>query len=81
MLSTCFGASSMYKIYLKKNTKISIFDSISKFIKLIVFGQILAILGRFSCHGSGWQHAFIWKEKKNVITFEEIVGILCVMAY
>jgi hypothetical protein len=30
-----------------KNTKISIFGGISKFLKLIVFGQILADLGSF----------------------------------
>jgi hypothetical protein len=30
-----------------KNTKISIFGGILKFLKLIVFGQILAILGNF----------------------------------
>jgi hypothetical protein len=32
-----------------KNTKISIFDGISKFLKLIVFRQILADFGSF-----GW---------------------------
>jgi hypothetical protein len=46
-----------------KKIKISIFGGISKFLKLIVFGQILtkfdsfglfwAILGRFSCYGNG----------------------------
>jgi hypothetical protein len=30
-----------------KNIKISIFGGISKFLELIIFGQILAILGRF----------------------------------
>jgi hypothetical protein len=30
-----------------KNTKISIFGGISKFLNLIVFGQILADLGSF----------------------------------
>jgi hypothetical protein len=30
-----------------KNTKISIFGGISKFLKLIVFGQILANFGSF----------------------------------
>ena len=32
-----------------RNTKISIFGGILKFLKLIVFGLILAILGRI-CH-------------------------------
>jgi hypothetical protein len=36
-----------------KNTKILIFGGISKFLNLIVFGQILAVLGRFCCIGSG----------------------------
>jgi hypothetical protein len=31
-----------------RNTKISIFGGISKFLKLIVFGQILAVLGKIS---------------------------------
>jgi hypothetical protein len=31
-----------------KNTKILIFGGISKFLKLIVFGQILAVLGNFA---------------------------------
>jgi hypothetical protein len=30
-----------------RNTKISIFGGISKFLKLIVFGQILAVLNSF----------------------------------
>jgi hypothetical protein len=33
--------------------KISILGSISKFLKLIVFGQILVVLGKFCCIGSG----------------------------
>jgi hypothetical protein len=36
-----------------KIIKISIFGGISKFPKLIVFGQILAILGKFYCIASG----------------------------
>jgi hypothetical protein len=50
---TCFGASSTYGSFFLKNVKISIFGGFSKFLKLIVFGQILAVLARFSCHGSG----------------------------
>jgi hypothetical protein len=37
----------MEAVFLKK-TKISIFDGISKFLELIVSGQILAILGSFT---------------------------------
>jgi hypothetical protein len=36
-----------WKFFILKETKISIFGGISKFLELIVFGQILAILGRF----------------------------------
>jgi hypothetical protein len=49
IVSTCFGASSTYMIlflFLKK-IKISIFGGISKFLKLIVFGQILTRFGSF----------------------------------
>jgi hypothetical protein len=43
MVGTLFGASSIhYFILFWKNTKISIFGGISKFLKLIVFVQILA---------------------------------------
>jgi hypothetical protein len=35
------------KFFFLKNTKISIFGGISKKLELIVFGQILAVLGRF----------------------------------
>ena len=49
MVSTCFSASSTYKIYyFYKNIKTSIFGGVSKFLKLIVFEQILAILGKFN---------------------------------
>jgi hypothetical protein len=44
---TCFGAPSTDGSVFLKNTKISIFGGISKFLELIVFGQILAILGSF----------------------------------
>jgi hypothetical protein len=50
---TCFGAPSTHRSFLLKKTKISIFDGISKFLELIVFGKILAILGKFCCIGSG----------------------------
>jgi hypothetical protein len=51
MVGTCFDASSTHGIKkiiknYKKN-QISIFGGISKFLKLIIFGQILAILGKF----------------------------------
>jgi hypothetical protein len=38
IVSTCFGASSTYKIFYKKKIKTSILGGISKFLKLIVFG-------------------------------------------
>jgi hypothetical protein len=48
MVRTCFGASSTYKIlFFWKKIKISIFGGISKFLKLIVFGQILTKFGNF----------------------------------
>jgi hypothetical protein len=36
-----------WKAFSLKKTKISIFGGISKFLKLIVFGQIFTILGSF----------------------------------
>jgi hypothetical protein len=46
-----FGDPSTHgSFYLLKKTKISIFGGISKFLDLIVFGQILAILGNFLAH-------------------------------
>jgi hypothetical protein len=43
MVETCSSASSTHRFLLfLKNTKISIFGDISKFLKLIVFGQISA---------------------------------------
>jgi hypothetical protein len=35
------------EVFFWKKTKISIFGGISKFLQLIVFGQILAVLGSF----------------------------------
>jgi hypothetical protein len=49
MVSTCFSALATYSfifIFLK-DMKISNFGSMSKFLKLIVFGQILANFGYF----------------------------------
>jgi hypothetical protein len=46
----------VFFFFLKK-TKTSIFGGILKFLELIVFGQILAVLGRFCYIGNGWQHA------------------------
>jgi hypothetical protein len=53
MVSTYFGASSIFKSSFLKKIKISIFGGISKFLKLIVFGQNLAVLGRFCYVDSG----------------------------
>jgi hypothetical protein len=36
-----------WKFFFLKNTKISVFGGISKFLELIVFGQILAVFGEF----------------------------------
>jgi hypothetical protein len=86
---TCFGASSTYRIFFfLKKIKISIFGSISKFLKLIVFGQILTKFGNF---GQIWTDlavmavadsmpSFESKKKENVITFAKSVKILRVMA-
>jgi hypothetical protein len=42
MMITCFGISSTYRSIFLRLIKISSFGGISKFLKLIVFGQILA---------------------------------------
>jgi hypothetical protein len=47
MVSTYLSASSTYRIFFSEKIKISNFGGISKFLKLIVFGQISALLGRF----------------------------------
>jgi hypothetical protein len=47
MVRTCFGASSTYKIIFLEKIKISIFGGISKFLKLVVSGQILKKIGNF----------------------------------
>jgi succinate-acetate transporter protein len=71
-----------------RKIKILIFGSISKFLKLIVFGQILIIFGSF---GLFWANSaamavvdsmptFENKRKKDVITFAKSVKILHVMA-
>jgi hypothetical protein len=44
--STCFGASSTYKNFFLKKSKISIFGGISKFLKLIVFGTKFGSFGQ-----------------------------------
>ena len=36
------------------------FGGISKFFELIVFGQILVVLGWFYYIGYGWEHAQTW---------------------
>jgi hypothetical protein len=47
-VSTFFGAFAIYRILkIKIKIKISIFGGISKFLKLIVFGQILTRFGSF----------------------------------
>jgi hypothetical protein len=47
-INTYSSTSSTHNFVLfLRITKISIFGGISKFLKLIVFGQILAVLGRF----------------------------------
>jgi hypothetical protein len=54
MVNIYFSTSSIHRIFfLSKNTKISILGGILKFLKLVVFGQILAILGRLCCIDSG----------------------------
>jgi hypothetical protein len=45
------------QFFLLRNTKILIFGGISKFLKPFVVGQLLAILGRFYCIDSGYEHA------------------------
>jgi hypothetical protein len=56
MVCSCFGVPSTRKrFFFVKHTKISIFGGISKFLELIVFGQILAVLGRFGQILLHWQ--------------------------
>jgi hypothetical protein len=57
MVCTCFGILSFYtwKFFFLEKTKISNFGGISKFHELIVFGQILAVLGRFGQILLQWQ--------------------------
>jgi hypothetical protein len=84
---TCFGASCTYKIFFGKKIKISIFGGISKFLKLIVFGQISTKFDKF---GLFWANSMLWQwlracphlkgKKENVITFAKSVRILRVMA-
>jgi hypothetical protein len=46
---SCFGASSTHgSFFFLKKTKISIFGGISKFLELIVFGQIWANWANFA---------------------------------
>jgi hypothetical protein len=56
-MSTCFDASSTYGSFFLKKIKISIFDGISKFLKLIwaKFWQNLAIIGSFGHIMLQWQ--------------------------
>ena len=53
MVRICLGASFMYRIFFEK-INISICGGISKFLKLIVFGQILRKLG---CFGLFWANS------------------------
>jgi hypothetical protein len=55
MVCSCFSAHSTHGNCLKKKkTKISIFGGISKFLELIVFGQILVVLGSFRQFWANW---------------------------
>jgi hypothetical protein len=79
-VSTCFGASSTYRIF-GKNIKISIFGGIS----LGKIWQNLAILGNFGQIQLPWQWLIacphLKGKKENVITYAKCVIILRMMAY
>jgi hypothetical protein len=73
------------EILFLRNAKISIFNGISKFFKLIIFGQIWAVLGKFgqillhsqwltTCPKLGWN-------LKILITFEPWVQTLCIASH
>ena len=66
-MKTCFGMSSTYKIFIFKKIKISIFGGISKFLKLIVFGQILT---KFACFGLFWANSVAMAVADNMPSFE-----------
>jgi hypothetical protein len=44
-------------LFFAKNAEISNFGGISKFLNLIIFWHILAILGKFCCASNGQEHA------------------------
>jgi hypothetical protein len=66
-----------------KKIKISIFGGISKFLKLIVFGQILTKFGSFGQTQLLWQWLttcpHLKGKKENIITFAKSVRILRMM--
>jgi hypothetical protein len=67
-----------------KRIKISIFGGISKFHRLIVFGQILTRFGSFGQIQLLWQWltscSHLKRKEKNFITFAKGVKILSVTA-
>jgi hypothetical protein len=67
-----------------KKIKISNFGGISKFLKLIVFGQILTKFGNFGQIQLLWQWLTVCphfkRKKENLITFTKSVRVLRVMA-
>jgi hypothetical protein len=86
MVKSYSSASSTYRnFYFSNKTKISIFGGISKFFKLIVFGQIWADLGRFGQLLLHWQWLIAYPNLgwnlKNLITFEPWVQTLCVASH
>jgi hypothetical protein len=78
------------RIFFVRKNKISIFGGISKFLKLIIFGQILtkfdsfrqfwAVLGKFSCYGSGSMPLFEKKLRKRHNFYKTCQNLLYVMA-
>jgi hypothetical protein len=56
-----------YILFFLKKIKISIFGGISKFLKLIVFGQILTVLG---CFGQFWGDSATMAVANNMPSFE-----------
>jgi hypothetical protein len=48
-----FPPIQMEILFFFEKTKTSIFGGISKLFELIIFGQILAVLGKFCCIGNG----------------------------
>jgi hypothetical protein len=60
-MCTCFDVPLHMEVILLKKTNISIFGGISKFLELIVFRQILVVLGSFRQFWADFAALAIWQ--------------------